>query len=308
MVDYRIRTFLTLYETMNYRKTGEALCLSQPAVSQQIRGLEEKYGCKLFVYDGRKLSATPQAHRVAEYARTALYNEQRLQQELEGVTAREIRVGATKTIGEFVVADALSKYVRRSADSLKITVDSTAVLLHQLEHGQLDFALIEGAFDRQKFGSRLFRRARFVGLCRKDHPFAGRTVSLEELAGQCLVVREEGSGTRGILENVLAERGYSLELFSRVICANQFSLITRFVADGDGVTFAYEPVADGRPELAFFHLDCLDESREFSLVYLKGTHVLKLVREVLGELVPEDLEYAEGCEEKTCKKPDDMVK
>ena len=69
MVDYRIRTFLTLYETMNYRKTGEALCLSQPAVSQQIRGLEEKYGCKLFVYDGRKLSATPQAHRVAEYAR-----------------------------------------------------------------------------------------------------------------------------------------------------------------------------------------------------------------------------------------------
>src|SRR5699024_590258 len=127
------------------------------------------------------------------------------------------------------------------------------------------------------------------------------TVSLEELAGQCLVVREEGSGTRGILKNVLAERGYSLELFSRVICANQFSLITRFVADGDGVTFAYEPVADGRSELAFFHLDCLDESREFSLVYLKGTHVLKLVREVLGELVPEDLEYAEGCEEKACK-------
>ena len=294
VVDYRIRTFLTLYETMNYRKTGEQLCLSQPAVSQQIRGLEEKYGCKLFQYDGRRLHATPQACRVAEYARAALYNEQRLQQELDGPAAREIRIGATKTIGEFVVVDALSRYICGTGDSLKITVDNTSVLLGQLEHEQLDFALVEGAFDRSKFGSCLFRKARFTGLCRAGHPFAGRTVPLEELAGQCLVVREEGSGTRRILEHALAERGYSLDLFSRVICANQFSLITRFVAAGCGITFAYEPVAAERPELAFFHLDCLGEEREFSLVYLKGTHVYPIVREVLGDLTPPGL--ADGME------------
>ena len=257
MVDYRIRTFLTLYETMNYRKTGEKLCMSQPAVSQQIRGLEDKYGCKLFVYDGRQLHATPQAQRVAEYARTALYNEQRLQQELVETKVREIRIGTTKTIGEFVVAEALSRYIRHSDSNLKISVDNTAALLGQLEHEQLDFALIEGAFDRSRFGSRLFRRSKFVGLCRRDHPFAGRTIPLTALEGQCLVVREEGSGTRGI-------------------------------------TFAYEPVAAGQPELAFFHLDCLDETREFSLVYLKGTHIFPLVREVLGELTPSDLE--EGAE------------
>ena len=293
VVDYRIRTFLTLYETMNYRRTGELLCLSQPAVSQQIRGLEEKYGCKLFQYDGRKLQATPQAQRVAEYARTALYNEQRLQQELTGPAAREVRVGATKTIGEFVVAEALSRYIRRTGDSLKIVVDNTRALLSLLDHEQLDFALVEGAFDRQRYGSCLFRRAKFVGLCRRDHPFAGRTISLEDLAGQCLVVREPGSGTRGILENALAERGYSLDLFSRVICANQFSLITRFVSAGAGITFAYEPVGEGHPELVPFHLDCLDERREFSLVYLKGTQVFSLAREVLGEDAPAGLEQAD---------------
>lgn len=290
MVDYRIRTFLTLYETMNYRRTGELLCLSQPAVSQQIRGLEEKYGCKLFVYDGRKLQTTPQARRVAEYARTALYNEQRLQQELASPAAREVRVGATKTIGEFVVAEALNRYIRRTGDSLKIVVDNTRALLSLLDHEQLDFALVEGAFDRQRYGSRLFRRARFVGLCRRDHPFAGRTVSLEDLAGQCLVVREPGSGTRGILENALNERGYSFQLFSRVICANQFSLITRFVSAGAGITFAYEPVGEGQPELTPFHLDCLDEHREFNLVYLKGTRIFSLAREVLGEDAPAGLE------------------
>lgn len=290
MVDYRIRTFLTLYETMNYRKTGEQLCLSQPAVSQQIRGLEEKYGCKLFAYDGRKLQATPQAHRVAEYARTALYNEQRLQQELAEPLVREVRVGATKTIGEFVIAQALEQYIRRSGDSLNIVVDNTRELLSRLEHEELDFALIEGAFDRRRFGSCRFRQANFVGLCHKNHPFAGRTISLEELEGQCLVVREPGSGTRGILEHTLAERGYSFDLFSRIICANQFSLIIRFVAAGAGITFAYDPVGKGQQELATFHLDCLDEHREFSLVCLKGTRVCSLIREVLGEDAPDGLE------------------
>lgn len=290
MVDYRIRTFLTLYETRNYRKTGEQHCLSQPAVTQQIHGLEEKYGCKLFQYDGRKLRATPQADRVAEYARTALYNEQRLRQELAQPQTREVRIGATKTIGEFVVPQALERYIRRSGDSLKIVVDNTRELLSQLEHEELDFALIEGAFDRSRFGNCCFRRARFVGLCRKDHPFAGRTVSVEDLAGQCLVVREPGSGTRGILENTLAERGYSLDLFSRVICTNEFSLIVRFVAAGAGITFAYEPVGEGREDLTTFHLDCLDEHREFSLVYLKGTRVFSLIREVLGEDAPDGME------------------
>ena len=82
MVDYRIRTFLQLYETMNYRRTGELLRLSQPAVSQQIHSLEGEYGCRLFVYDGKRLHRTPQADKVAGYARSALYNEDQLRREL----------------------------------------------------------------------------------------------------------------------------------------------------------------------------------------------------------------------------------
>ena len=83
MVDYRVRTFLQLYETMNYRRTAELLRLSQPAVSQQIHSLEGEYGCKLFVYDGRRLHRTEQADQVAAYARSALYNEQQLLRELK---------------------------------------------------------------------------------------------------------------------------------------------------------------------------------------------------------------------------------
>ncbi len=287
MVDYRIHTFLALYEALNYRRTAEQLRLSQPAVSQQIHALESEYGCRLFLYDGKRLHRTAQADRLAEYARSALYNDQRLRQELAAPAVREVRVGATKTIGEFVLAGPLSRYIRDTRDNVTIEVDNTEVLLHQLEHEALDFAFIEGAFDKNRYGYRLYRKAPFVGMCRRDHPFAGRTVTLQDLRGQSVVLREKGSGTRAILENALAEYGFGVDLFSREIRSSNFSLILRFVSEGSGITFAYAPVAEGRKDIAFFHLDCLGEEREFHIVYLKGTKVFPLIREVLGEDAPD---------------------
>lgn len=100
MVDYRIETFLTLYETLNYHRTGEILQLSQPAVSRQIHTLEQEYGCRLFLYDGRRLTRTAAADRVAQYARSAVYNEKKMREELAAPTARTVRIGATKTRGK----------------------------------------------------------------------------------------------------------------------------------------------------------------------------------------------------------------
>lgn len=270
MVDYRIETFLTLYETLNYHRTGEILQLSQPAVSRQIHTLEQEYGCRLFLYDGRRLTRTAAADRVAQYARSAVYNEKKMREELAAPTARTVRIGATKTIGEFVIGDPLSRYLRETEGNLCVMVDNTENLLHQLEHGGLEFALVEGAFDKERYGYILYRYAPFVGMCHKSHPFAGKRVRIEDLAGETVILREQGSGTRAILEHRLADYGYSLSLFKRVICASSFSLVARFVEENAGITFAYSAVGERREEITFFHLDCLPERHEFNLVYMRG--------------------------------------
>ena len=270
MVDYRIETFLTLYETLNYHRTGEILQLSQPAVSRQIHTLEQEYGCRLFLYDGRRLTRTAAADRVAQYARSAVYNEKKMREELAAPTARTVRIGATKTIGEFVIGDPLSRYLRETEGNLFVMVDNTENLLHQLEHGGLEFALVEGAFDKERYGHILYRYAPFVGMCHKSHPFAGKRVRIEDLAGETVILREQGSGTRAILEHTLADYGYSLSLFKRVICASSFSLVARFVEENAGITFAYSAVGERREEITFFHLDCLPERHEFNLVYMRG--------------------------------------
>ena len=75
MIDAKLITFLKLYELMNYRKTAEELNLTQPAVTSQIKLLERDYGCKLFVYNKRVLSRTPEAEVLRSYAENLLYEE-----------------------------------------------------------------------------------------------------------------------------------------------------------------------------------------------------------------------------------------
>ncbi len=74
--------FLTLYELMNYRRTAEQLKLSQPAVTQQIHALERDYGCRLFTYDGSRLYRTRKRKNWRSMPRVAVYNDQRMRQEL----------------------------------------------------------------------------------------------------------------------------------------------------------------------------------------------------------------------------------
>lgn len=296
MVDYRIRTFLALYEQMNYRRTAELLRMSQPAVTQQIHALEREYGCPLFVYDGRRLHRTPQADQVAEFARVAVYNEQRMLRELGRPQVRAVRLGATKTIGEFVIADDLCRFLRRPDRTLEVTVDNTETLLGLIGREKLDFALVEGRFDKSRYGFRRFARAPFVGMCHRSHPFAGRTVRCEELARQSVILREPGSGTRAILEDALRELGCPPDRFARVICASSFSLIVRMLREGLGVSFAYSAVCAGQPDIATFHLEGLSETREFNFVFLKGADALPLIRELFGEFEQRQAQQAPRAE------------
>ena len=99
MLDYRLDTFLTVCEVMNYRETAEILHITQPAVTQHIQFLEKEYGCKLFTYKNRKLEKTHSARILEEYVRSMKYNERTLKNELLSEESQEYKIGTTKTIG-----------------------------------------------------------------------------------------------------------------------------------------------------------------------------------------------------------------
>lgn len=249
MLDPRWNTFLVLCETMNYTRAAERLCLTQPAVTHHIHYLEAHYGCRLFSYEGKVLRLTDAGLRLREFTRSMAYNSQKVEENLAMPAPISLRVGASKTIGEFLIAPKIERFLRAHPEaSFSLVVDNTEILLHALQAGQLDFALVEGFFDQSRYESQLYRREEFFGVCNPAHPLAGRAVSIEELLDERLILRETGSGTRAIFEEALHRENHTLQSFSRVVTISDFSTIKSLVMNGLGVSFFYAPVVE--PELA----------------------------------------------------------
>ena len=267
MLDYRVLTFLTLYDEMNYRRTAEKLSMTQPGVTQHIHYLEDYYGVKLFEYDGRILSKTKQAEQLKRHFESVRAEEISLKEDFVQTNNLHLRVGATKTIGEFVIVPEIRRFLLKGNHSLGLIVDNTEKLLTMLSQGELDFAVIEGVFDKERYPHHLFKKERFVGICGKGHPFAGKTVSLEEVFREGLIVRERGSGTRRLLEQAISDRGYSLDSFQSCSSISNFSVICELVAKNGAITFAYEPIANSRNDLETFTVEDMQIQGEFNFVY-----------------------------------------
>jgi len=141
-----------------------------------------------------------------------------------------------------------------------------------LEEGKLDFVLVEGFFDRERYDAQLFRQEAFFGVCAPGHRLAGRKVPLGEILEERLLLREEGSGTRAIFEEALHRQNYTLQSFPRVATVSDFATIKSLVSEGLGISFLYAPAVEKEISvgtLAKFELEDAPMSGAFYFVCLK---------------------------------------
>lgn len=174
----RLETFLMLCQTMHYGRAAERLNLSQPAVSKHIQSLEAQYGVSLFIYANRRLQKTRQGEILEQYAQSLQYNEQGLLRSLRNEQIQSIRVGATKSIGDYVLYPYIRRFLTAHEHAIELLVDNTERLLQLLDAGKLDFVFLEGIFDKQHYDWTLFREEPYIGICARNHPFAGRETAL----------------------------------------------------------------------------------------------------------------------------------
>lgn len=276
MLDTRLHTFLVLCETMNYTRAAEQLCITQPAVTHHVHFLEDHYGCRLFSYEGKTLRLTDAGLRLRELARSLAYNCDQVEQRMAAPETVSLRVGATKTIGEYVIAPQVQRFLQAHPTArFSLLVENTQILLRELEGGRLDFALVEGFFDQEKYAAKMYRREAFLGVCAPTHRFAGRAVPFDELVQERLLVREAGSGTRAVFEQALRRRSRTLRSFPSLACISDFAMIKTLVRDGVGVSFLYAAVVErelaagtlaqftleGEPLSGAFHFVCLKDNQ-----------------------------------------------
>ena len=217
MLDYRVRTFLTVCETMNYTQAAHRLNITQPAVSQHIRCLEAAYRVRLFLYEGKQLTLTC-AGEILRRRLTALENDERaLRAELSSLPAgiEELSLGVTMTIGEYAIVQPLARLLAAHPElNIHLRFANTQQLLHLLDAGRIQLALVEGYYPKERYAHLRFGREDFIGVCAAAHQFPGGAPrAFSDLLAERLLVREQGSGTREILTRSLALAGLRVEDF-----------------------------------------------------------------------------------------------
>lgn len=244
MLDPRLLTFLAIVEEESYTKAAMRLSMTQPGLSHQMKQLEEMYDVKLFHYENRRISLTEEGMVFRKYAEFLLYQEKMMKKELENLKKKRKKyyIGATMTLGEYTLAPHLKLFYDIFKEvEFSLMVDNTKVLLSHLQAGHLDFALIEGIVDKALYQVTLLKEVPFILVVGQDHRLSGRKeVSMEELLPETLLVREEGSGSRKVLETGLSTINFSIRGFERVIDIGNIGLLKKLTEQGAGISFMYK--------------------------------------------------------------------
>jgi DNA-binding transcriptional LysR family regulator len=218
MTPDQLITFAAVAEHLNISRAALALHLSQPAVSGQLRQLQDEFGEPLYRRDGRGVRLTPTGRQLAEYAqrlRETYRQAYAYRDALRGFAQGTLRVGASTTPASYLLPYLIAEFQQRFPNvAVETSSGNTAEIVSSLE--TLDVAMIEGPVGADLppgTGVHPWREDEIVAIVPRAHPLAGHAKrkggasSYAELGEYPMVFREEGSGVRQVVEQAFAASG-----------------------------------------------------------------------------------------------------
>lgn len=286
MLDFRINTFLTVCEYMNFTAASEKLNLSQPAVSQHIKYLEDCYNTKLFYRDKKNIHLTSSGEILFSAFKTVSNDEIKLKNMLNESKKQKTKIafGVTKTIGEYMVFPSLTEYIRgNKTTNFNIHYKNTKTLLEYLDNGIIDFAIVEGCLNDKKYSINPLKSEDYIGVCSSKHKFSKKINSIIDILDERLIIREEGSGTLSILVNLLSMQNISIKDFSNLIQVDNMRMIVELVKNDCGISFLYKSAVNEQIEkgaLVELPLKDFKIRHDFTFVYNKKSVFSKQMEEL----------------------------
>jgi DNA-binding transcriptional LysR family regulator len=243
----QLETFRRLAAEGNFTRTAELMNLTQPAVSQHVRGLQEHFGVKLVDVVGRRTVLTDAGRFLASRADVLLGNVIALEREMRefaDVRAGELRIGATVTIGSYGLP-ALVAAFRQAYPTiqLRVEVENTQAMALAVKAGRVSLALVEGPLVDDDLEIEAYADDELVLVVPPNHGLANRKrrVLARDLQGVQCIFRETGSGTRRQVEEALLAAGVTPDI---VLTLPTGEGIVRAVELGIGVAILSRLVVD----------------------------------------------------------------
>jgi len=282
----QLAAFCAVVERKSFSQAAERLGVTQPAVSLQIRSLEQRLGRQLLDRSGRRVEPTEAGLRLYASAQRLLQAEEQLLEDIEsdddGSVAGTLELGASTGPGGSVVPVVLCEFQERHPDvRVQLTVSDTQTVVARVAERELELGIVGAGRRHRGVAFEPFFRDEVVLAVPAKHRFAGTTVTLDELRGEPLIVMQDGAGVRQVIEDELRKAGARLrDLDVRLELGLQESVRSAVLA-GHGVTFISKLAVDADIAaglLATARVRGLDPVREIFLVRASGRSETRAAR------------------------------
>jgi DNA-binding transcriptional LysR family regulator len=277
MENFRLKVFRVVARHLNFSRAAEELLLTQPAVTQQIKALEDEYGLPLFDRQGGRIALTASGRALLPYAEKL---KEIADEAYESVTsaagnhAGKLALGASQTIGQYVLPTLVAAFLRENP-RIGVTAVSgnTDEMLEALASRRIQLALIEGPGLRKDFHVEPFMEDRMVLVVPASHEWADREIRPDDLKGAPLLMREFGSGSRRVVEAALAKAGLRKKDIHATMELDSTEGLLSAVEAGLGITFVSRWAVRNQLALGTLKLAQVKGvrlARKFSLAYPAG--------------------------------------
>lgn len=286
MPDRRLQAFHAVAKHRSFTKAAEALCMTQPAVTFQIRQLEDQFDTRLFDRGNGRITLTPTGQVALEYVERilALYGElDRKVKELTGQEVGVLMIGASTTIAEFLLPRILGEFKSRHPGIVpQLSVANSEAIQARVAERTLDVGFIEGDSHLRTLATDVCCADELQVVCAPSHPLARfEVLALDVLAEHPYISREVGSGTREVIDRYLEQSGQSPDALQTIMEASSPEALKGLVATGLGFAIMSRATAEKEVRLGDLVRIPLDPPliRQLSVVYPRERIHARIVSE-----------------------------
>jgi DNA-binding transcriptional LysR family regulator len=274
----QLAAFCAVVDRRSFSQAAELLGVSQPAVSLQIRSLEERLGTQLIDRSGRRVEPTEAGQRLYRGAQRLLALEEQLVDEVAagagGPLRGRLELGASSGPGETVLPLLLGEFQQRHPDvHVALSVHDTQTIVDLVARRELELGVVGASRRHRGVAFEPFFRDEVILVCPPGHRFAGRAIAIDELKGEPLILMQEGAGVRQVIEDELRRAGVRLRDLDIRLELGVKESVRIAVRAGFGVSFISRTsveadLAEGA--VAEARVEGLEPAREISLVRATG--------------------------------------
>jgi DNA-binding transcriptional LysR family regulator len=277
MENFRLKVFRAVARHLNFTRAAEELLLTQPAVTLQIKALEEELGLPLFDRGGGRIALTRAGEALLPYAERLKALSEEAFEAVTGSGGSEtgtLLLGASQTIAQYLLPKFIAAFTREHP---RVTIRSisgnTDEMLEALVERRVQLALVEGPGKRRDVHIEPFMEDQMVLIVPSGHEWAGQEIATEELKQENFLMRELGSGSRRIVEAALQRVGLKKKDIVTAMEIDSTEGLLSAVEAGLGVTFVSRWAARNHLALgtvAIARVTGLRLSRRFAVAYPSG--------------------------------------